>query len=406
MKATTIKAVIRKRSKDEDINKDYQIYIRITKNNEQQYLATGIVINGLDFDQKAEKCKEIYRTNPKKSLLHKQYNVILQDKINDYKKNAAELSTETTAKKIAKSITAKNKLGSYSINQYFTQEIEKMKERGERGNAKVYSTARTQFFKFFDLDTTFAELDDESISDYSNFLKNSGQSGNSIVNYLKTFRALYNRAIVDNIASKEKYRQIFEDVNINSFAESTKHRALSDTDINNLKNYKAKNDIEQFALDIFFFSYFNQGINFKDIALLTKESINNDELTYYRSKTGSLFLQIIHPESLIIIERWQNESNYICPILSDTQPTAKKIHNRINRRCEHINYTLTKIGNSLNINNLTTYVARHSFASKLLREGAQIEKISQALGHQDLKTTKIYLAGFPSQDIAKLGKLL
>ena len=96
-----------------------------------------------------------------------------------------------------------------------------------------------------------------------------------------------------------------------------------------------------------------------------------------------------------IIDRWGNPDkspgNYIFPFLDeyDTPIEQKKRVQDITRR---INKRLKKIGNALNISGISTYTARHSFASVLKRSGANIAYISESLGHSDLKTTENYLA--------------
>ena len=56
---------------------------------------------------------------------------------------------------------------------------------------------------------------------------------------------------------------------------------------------------------------------------------------------------------------------------------------------------MKRIGKGLGIDSkLTTYSARHSFATVLKRSGAPIEFISESLGHADLRTTETYLGSF------------
>ena len=64
------------------------------------------------------------------------------------------------------------------------------------------------------------------------------------------------------------------------------------------------------------------------------------------------------------------------------------------------------IGKALGIERISTYTARHSFATVLKREGANIAYISESLGHQDLKTTENYLASFEREEREKNAELL
>ena len=71
-----------------------------------------------------------------------------------------------------------------------------------------------------------------------------------------------------------------------------------------------------------------------------------------------------------------------------------------------INKRMAMIGKALGIDHISTYTARHSFATVLKRSGANIAYISESLGHQDLKTTENYLASFEREEREKNADLL
>ncbi|KAA6304503.1 Tyrosine recombinase XerC, partial [termite gut metagenome] len=100
-----------------------------------------------------------------------------------------------------------------------------------------------------------------------------------------------------------------------------------------------------------------------------------------------------------------SSDNYIFPYLigNETPIQQKAVIKDIIRR---INKRLKKIGNELGISGISTYTARHSFASVLKRSGANIAYISESLGHSDLKTTENYLASFEREEREKNAKLL
>ncbi|MBK5245602.1 MAG: tyrosine-type recombinase/integrase, partial [Eubacteriaceae bacterium] len=70
------------------------------------------------------------------------------------------------------------------------------------------------------------------------------------------------------------------------------------------------------------------------------------------------------------------------------------------------NKRLKKIGTALGIESLSTYTARHSYATVLKRSGANIAYISESLGHNDLKTTENYLASFEKEERVKNASFL
>ena len=159
----------------------------------------------------------------------------------------------------------------------------------------------------------------------------------------------------------------------------------------------------QLNKDIFMFSYLCGGINFTDIANLTKANIiEGKRLHYIRQKTGKLIKIGLSEEAMKIIERYATESKgYLFPILNaNLHKTPLQKQNRIHKILGKVNINLKLIAAQLGVEgNLTTYVARHSFASVLKKSGVNIALISEALGHSDIATTQIYLDSFDNEQI-------
>jgi integrase len=150
-------------------------------------------------------------------------------------------------------------------------------------------------------------------------------------------------------------------------------------------------------------SYLCNGININDMLKLKYANIDDDEIHFYRSKTLHTSKEKKEIEALLtlkmkqIIERWGNPdkspNSYVFPFLcGDETPMGQK--KRVQDITRRINKHIKKIGDKLGIPNISTYIARHSFASVLKRSGANISHISDSLGHSDLKTTENYLASF------------
>ena len=194
----------------------------------------------------------------------------------------------------------------------------------------------------------------------------------------RTLRSAYNKAIKAKCARKSDYP--FDEYKINKFDTKTQKRAK----------------------DIFIFSYLCGGINFTDIANLTKVNITNGRIHYIRQKTGKLIKLGISEEAMQIIKKYESESKgYLFPILNaNIHKTPLQKQNRIHKMLGKINKNLKLIAAQLNVDaNMTTYVARHSFASVLKKSGVSIALISEALGHSDLSTTQVYLDSFDNEQI-------
>ena len=147
----------------------------------------------------------------------------------------------------------------------------------------------------------------------------------------------------------------------------------------------------------------------QDIANLTNENIQNGRLHYIRQKTKKLIKIGIPQEAMQIIEKYSKESKgYLFPILdSKKHKTALQKQNRIHKILGKVNKNLKLLAADLGVEaNLTTYVARHSFASVLKKSGVNIALISEALGHSDLATTQIYLDSFDNEQVDEAMKNL
>lgn len=164
------------------------------------------------------------------------------------------------------------------------------------------------------------------------------------------------------------------------------------------------------------FIYFCNGINVADLLKLKFSNIEDGEISFIRQKTErtcktpKIIRATLIPEMREIINRWGNPchpDNYIFPYLkgNETALERKKITQDVTKR---INKRIKRIAQALGIDDkrISTYTARHSYATVLKRSGANIYYISESMGHSDLKTTEHYLAGFEPDERLKNSRLL
>ena len=201
----------------------------------------------------------------------------------------------------------------------------------------------------------------------------------------------------------------FTKYKVGSLWTRTRKRAITKEDIQKLvaleiaPNYRT--DYAEFARDIFLFSYYTAGINFTDMATLRYCDIVDGRIYYSRHKTQKLLSFQLVPNALQIIEKYSKanhaQEDYIFPILDRSEhKTAQQIFNRTHKVLRKVNRELKTLGEQIGLEMpLTTYVARHTFATVLKRSGVNIAIISESLGHSDLSTTQIYLDSFENSQI-------
>lgn len=252
---------------------------------------------------------------------------------------------------------------------------------------------------------TFNAITVEWLKEYEKFMLANGKSFTTIAIYTRTLRVVFNNAIAENDISNDIYPFGKNKYKIPRTKKVKK--ALNSDQLKVLFKADTKNQNEQLAKDFWFFSYASNGMNLKDIALLKYSDIKNDKFSYYRAKTFDKSAE--KTEITIYLTDFTNgiiskhgnkvKTGFVFNIISfedKSQTQYKKIKNFTRLINDHIKRLAKR--NDLP-NDISTYWARHSFATNSLRKGASMEFISEALNHSDLNVTKNYFAGF--EDDAK-----
>ena len=270
------------------------------------------------------------------------------------------------------------------------------------GTAKNYHAALGSFKRFRgDEDITLEAIDQIMMEDYQEYLKSTGLSSNSISFYMRILRAVYNRAVEQELTKDCKpFRMVF------TGTEKTLKRAISINDIKRIKNLdlSLKPNIE-FARDIFLFLFFCRGMSFIDAAFLRKTDVRNGVLTYRRHKTNQVLrIKIINPIKELIDHYSDKSSPYLLPIIDFSVADERKQYETALRR---INNTLKIIADMVKLPvALTTYVSRHSWATIAKSKNVPVNVISDALGHESIATTQIYLASIDASVIDRVNELI
>ena len=265
------------------------------------------------------------------------------------------------------------------------------------GNALVYKTAINRLMEYANNPKLeFKHIDYTFLDGFKSTLIQQGLRKNSIGNYLRSIRALYNKAIKTKIISRDLYP--FGDITIST--EKTAKRAISINDLSKIYNYPKKiNSQIWHAANYFFLSFTLRGISFTDMAYLKKDNIHNGYLSYRRRKTKKLYTIRLHPVANRILSSYGNNSStdYLLPIFPQGMIEDGEIAKKITRQwIKTTNKYLNQIASGCNIgNNITTYVIRHCWATIAKRLGFSYELISEGMGHgYGNKITNIYLDDF------------
>ena len=382
-------------------NGEHPLMICIYNNRKRKYQSIGISINPAYWD--------FEKNQPKPKCPNKEYlNRIISEKLNTINNEIIRLQSENknfTATSIIENCFTKEKIA--TVEDVFNYQMNLLKEGGRRGyllSIKQVYNSLIAFNKH--LDIFFSDIDISFLRRYENWLRKNNLAENTIGIRFRTLRAIYNLAIELEVAKTEDYP--FKTFKVSKLHKETSKRALTKEDIERVFNYKSKNKYIQFPIDILAFTYYCGGINFIDIAHLTKQNIIEDKLIYTRQKTNKLIKIPLQEHAITIIKKYYNkESPYLFPILSPQHITETQISNRIHKVISKVNMRLKQIGEELNLPiPLTTYVARHSQATVMKKAGIPTSIIKEIMGHSSERVTQIYLDSFDNEQIDNAMKKL
>lgn len=375
-------------------NGENPLMICVSKNGKRTYKSLGISINPIHWDFDKNKPK---RNCPDKEQIER----LIIEKLKVFNETILDLNAtqkEYTSDSLINRVEKPFKLKTVEI--IFNEQINILEKAQNFGSLHLYKYTCKSLKTFNShLNFYFSDIDTVWLKKFENWLRNKNLSDNSIGIIYRTLRTVYNIAIEEKCVNPQLYP--FRSYKVSKLHKETAKRALTKSDIKRIINYEASNEREQLSLDIFIFSYLMGGINFVDIASLTKDNIINNQLVYTRKKTNKLIKLPIHPTVYELFEKYHNPENpYLFPILFAYHKTEQQKANRIHKIIGKTNKDLKEIGESLKLPiTLTTYVARHSFATVLKRSGVKTSVISESLGHSSEKVTQYYLDSFENDKL-------
>jgi integrase/recombinase XerD len=258
----------------------------------------------------------------------------------------------------------------------------------------------------FKSNLTYADISPDFLREYVAKMKREGKSEATIGMYLRYLRSIMNRAKIDSSLypfGRGKGKFI-----IPSGSKKFK-RALTKEEINTIYNYTSTNFNEIKARDYFIFMYLSNGMNVRDFCNLKWKDYNGETINFIREKSknskknNSPIIVSVKPEIRSVISKWGvpsvHSDSYIFPYLR-TDMTAIDITKKVQLLTKYINKYLKRVCKNLSISkDVTSYTARHSFATILKNDGSSVPFISESLGHSSIKTTDHYFSSFELEQI-------
>lgn len=242
----------------------------------------------------------------------------------------------------------------------------------------------------------FSDISVQVLKDFEAYLFQNGNKKGGVYFKMRYIRSVFNKAIQEGVITEEIYP--FKKYKISTLKEDPQRRALSENELKKLLQFNVSIYPNlQHSYLIFIFSILARGINFKDLILLTKKDIREDRIFYKRSKTGAPLNIKIDEDMNDILKffEYKTSSDFLFPLLKSSTYSAEELYTIQRSLIRKYNKDLERISKILDFKEkITSYVARHTYATSMKFKGISIEYIGETMGHKDISVTKAYLKGF------------
>lgn len=286
--------------------------------------------------------------------------------------------------------------------KFMNSVTEELRIGGYYGTAHIYRSSLNALCAFNNSkELLFTKITPEFLKHYESYLRQRGCSWNTVSTYLRTLRATYNRAIDNRIAPYVPH--LFKHVYTGTRAD--KKRALNACDMALMLNAHREEKVPQplnRAQGLFVLMFLLRGLPFVDLAYMHKNDLNENVITYRRRKTGRQLTVTVPPDAMELLDQYMNtdaNSPYLFPILSSKED-SKEAYREYQLALRMFNSQLALLGNVLGVRtNLSTYAARHTWATMAYHCEVHPGIISEAMGHSSITVTETYLKPFRDKKI-------
>lgn len=304
-----------------------------------------------------------------------------------------------------------------SLTDYMLNVIEELKEEERFGTAHVYQYALRAFTEYVGGgEIFFGGLTRRSLKLFEKHLRAKLCSWNTVSTYARALRAIYNRAVDNELVPGEfrLFSGVFTGVKSEQkrALQAEQMHSLLDADLSGEENLPA---IVGESRDLFSLMIHLQGIPYVDLLHLHRDDLHTDAsghtlLEYRRQKTGTGLRVTVTAEAMKLIDSYRSAdptSPYLFRFF-DGLVSGESIYHEYCRQLRNLNYGLSLLPRYCGLEGVkvSSYTARHTWAT--LAKYCQVpeEIISEGLGHSSLEVTRTYLKSFEGDELEKVNRII
>lgn len=290
-----------------------------------------------------------------------------------------------------------------NLTQFITELIGQLRKEQRDGTAHVYQSTLNRIIRFTDgRPITFGQLNAQWLAKFETYLLADQLTWNTISTYMRMLRSIYNQAVSLGLINYVPH--LFNKVHTG--VDSRVKRAVSPETMRKLMtDDRPLSQVQAFSRDIFVLLFLLRGMPFVDLAFLRRCDLQGNTIIYHRRKTGRKLSVMVCKEAMEIIRRNMNTdpcSPYLLPIIKHP---GQDEYAQYTRMLRNVNYQLSRLVSKMRLKEaLSTYVARHTWATTALRQNYSSNLICDAMGHSSVKVTETYFQRFKEEEVNQMNR--
>lgn len=371
----------------------YTLKFRVTHQTKSAEISTAIKASPLEFDDKRE-C--LIKKPQQNDVLFSQRKLFEQRLEAIHPDLLSSMSVTELRDALIQKMTQE-----FTVESFWRDEINRLMQCNRAGGARVYQLSLNAIGRVLKLNVPFSQISSRDIDQLESKLSQCGLKTNSIGVHMRTFKAICNKAIKQDLVDFSWYP--FRKYTIRR--EKTVPRVLS---LQELKRYFNLNIPPNHPLHrswcIGKLLFYCRGMNIRDALKLTADNIKSGRIIYRRSKTGKMYSIAITPAMEEVLTTFTTNGTLL-GVMKPSELVGGDISIQRFHQCSKvINHHLEKLGEMIQSQEvITTYVFRYTYANIAKQLGYSKDLIAEALGHEyGNKITGIYLEHFDQSIIDEM----
>ncbi len=383
----TVSIIFRK----DKLNKKGQapVHFRIIKDRKISYISSSISLFPNEWDEKNKKVKKAHPNSAR-------FNSFLANKFTELQDQVFEhetFSKSTTTSQLKTKLNGKKPLEFFPFAEGVLGRYKKAGQIGTHDRCQAIINKLKEFAKKPSI--TFQEITPAYLINYEKHLRDDlKNSTNTIHANFKFIRQLFNEALNQDLI--DGTFDSFKKFKVKT--EKTQRVYLTEDELETIENFDCE-DNEQMALhrDMFIFATYTGGLRVSDVLKLKWKNLDKTHIHITIKKTAGQLSIKVPDKAFAIIDKYKPKKvlkeGYVFPVLPFglNEEDAEALDSEISKGTALINKSLKALEEDSELGkHISFHISRHTWATRALRKGISIDKVSKLMGHAQIKETQIY----------------